>query len=169
MSVLTLRRSLRLALAKSDIYAKHRKKLFEKLKDDIYAHRMFQLMIPEFDLSEGSNINESNVIEWMDKYFKSYAKRNNVDWGILKPYIKWVIIKFSTGGINRWEDIPIRALPDIIKFDKIKKKLPVLTVGKIYQSGLYLILSSSIKSRRSCQVINVILTVSKPSMTSKML
>ena len=65
-----------------------------------------------------------NIAEYITYIIREEA-RNEDAWNIVRPYVKWVIIKFATGGINRLEDIITKAVPALINFDTIKRSLPV--------------------------------------------
>ena len=41
---------------------------------------------------------------------------------IIDPYIKWIIHRYTTGGIQRWEDVMARVIPGLVRYDKLKKK-----------------------------------------------
>ena len=114
MKLRALQKHLRRALAKSDIYAKHREKLLTRLiGDNAYPTPPGWKPIEALE----------NVAEWLTDQIRYSAKHQNIDWGIIKPYVKWIILTYAKEGIRYFEDIS-QAINSLAKFDKIKKKIP---------------------------------------------
>ena len=71
----------------------------------------------------GAFLSRIQTIEQAIKDVELQTRTGN-KYQIVKPYMKWIFNRYSQGHIRSWEDVIVRAIPDIIEYHKLKSKLP---------------------------------------------
>ena len=64
----------------------------------------------------GNDPNET--LDRVEAYIKEKA---GPQYQHLKPYVKWIILRYASKGIKRWEDVSSRTIPALLTYDRLKR------------------------------------------------
>ncbi len=127
-------------------YGTKRKSPYKKTENErawLAGYDHFKSDKADADLNEGRKLLEYNRPDLMNRYAEvfdakaetdhqvkligtlnhtdEYLQKNNIS-KIIDPYIKWIIHRYVTDGIRKWEDVLSRVVPGLIRYDQLKKK-----------------------------------------------
>ena len=61
---------------------------------------------------------------------EAIKKHAGAEYQHLKPYVKWILLRYSQSAINKWEDVSSRTVPALLVFDRLKRKNKLLPQEK---------------------------------------